>query len=442
MGHIQTLEDLISFLIRRKSLIIAITILGVALSVIVAKSRPKTYETAAVIQIQIPQVAEGQTAGATPEFGSAQLLQSIEQRLTTRENLMAVIERHGLFADAPALTPDQKVTALRAAVTFQPVDSVANQTFGQPTQVSAMLVWARLGDPALAARVANDFAQGILDMGAQGQADRARATFQFFTDEEKRVSAEVTAMEAAIADYKNTHADALPEMAASRRDERVSVESDLRNLNQTLAALTAEQDALNAQATIRATDRRRLQDIAGTLALTQAQKASLDDRRAVLDTAIAGMPEVERELRGLDRQLQQLQDQYTVVSRRLAEAETDQRLADNQQDQRFTLLERAVTPEFATSGGGRKLAALGAIASLALALVAAFIADMLRPVIRTEAQMIRELDLRPVISIPEVPLRLTGDEVPPASAPLGLPKLALIGSLVMLGVVALAVSVV
>jgi tyrosine-protein kinase Etk/Wzc len=441
MGHIQTIEDLISFLVRRKSIIIALTILGVALSVFVAKSRPKIYETAAVIQIQIPQVAEGQATGAAPALGSAQLLQSIEQRLTTRENLMAVIDRHGLFADAPGLTLDQKVIALRAAVTFQPVDSVANQTFGQPAQVSAMLIWARLGNPDLAARVANDFAQGILDMGAQGQADRALATFQFFTDEEKRVSTEVTAMEAAIADYKNTHADALPEMAASRTDELVSVESDLRALNQTLAALTAERDALNAQATIRATDRRRLDDIAGTLALTQAQKTSLDDRRAVLDAAISGTPEVERELRGLDRQLQQLQDQYTVVSRRLAEAETDQRLADNQQDQRFTLLERAVTPEFATSGGGKKLAALGAFASLALALILAFIMDLRHPVIRTEAQMLRELDLRPVVSIPEVPLRLTGDEIT-ATQPLGLPKLALIGCLVMLGLVAVAVSVV
>jgi tyrosine-protein kinase Etk/Wzc len=106
------------------------------------------------------------------------------------------------------------------------------------------------------------------------------------------------------------------------------------------------------------------------------------------------------------------------------------------------LLERAVTPEYATSGGGRKLAAMGAVASLGLALVVAFLADMLRPVIRTEAQMLRELDLRPVVSIPEVPLRLTGDEVGQADAPLGLPKLAVIGSLVVLGVVALAVSVV
>jgi tyrosine-protein kinase Etk/Wzc len=440
MGHIQSLDDLISFLLRRKSLIIAITILGIALSVFVAKSRPKTYETAAAIQITLPQVAEGQTTGAAPELGSAQLLQSIEQRLTTRENLLAMIERHGLFSDAPGLTPDQKVSALRAAVTFLPVASAANQSFGQPAQVSALLIYARLGDPELAARVANDFAQSVLDLGAQGQADRALATFTFFADEERRVSTEVAAMEAAIADYKNTHADALPEMEASRRDELVSIENDLRDLNQTLAVLSVERDGLLAKETRRATDQRRLDELTTALTLNDAQRTSLADRRAILNTAVAQTPEVERELRGLDRQLQQLQDQYTVVSRRLAEAETDQRLADNQQDQRFALLERAVTPEFASNGGGRKIAALGAMASLALALVAAFFADMLRPVIRTEAQMLRELDLRPVVSIPEVPLRLTGDEVGPPTTALGLPKVALIASLVLVGIVGLAVS--
>lgn len=441
MGHIQTLDDLISFLLRRRTLIILVTILGVALSVFAAKSRPKTYETAAAIQIQLPQVAEGQATDAAPDLGSAQLLQSIEQRLTTRENLIAMIDRHGLFADAPGLTTDQKVTALRASITFQQVASAGNPSFGQPAQVSALLIYARLGDPELAARVANDLAQNVLDLGAQGQADRARATFTFFTDEEKRVSTDVAAMEAAIADYKNAHSDALPEMEAARRDELVSIETDLRALNQTHAALMVEGDALRAQDTIRATDRRRLDDITATLALTQAQKDSLTARQNVLNAAVAQTPEVERELRGLDRQLQQLQDQYTVVSRRLAEAETDQRLADNQQDQRFTILERAITPEFSTSGGGKKLAALGAVASLLVALVLAYLMDIRHPIIRTEAQMLRELDLRPVVTIPEVPLHLTPVEAPPA-APIGLPRLLLLAVLALTGLVVLVMALV
>ena len=44
------------------------------------------------------------------------------------------------------------------------------------------------------------------------------------------------------------------------------------------------------------------------------------------------------------------------------------RLEQEQHAERFTLLERAIVPEYPTSGGGKKIAALGGIASLLLAL--------------------------------------------------------------------------
>ncbi|MBK6466100.1 MAG: hypothetical protein IPF96_03850 [Rhodobacter sp.] len=92
MGQIQSLEDLLNFLTRRRWLIMAVAALGIVLAAIYAKSRPDSYEAAAVIEVQSAQVGDAGTSG------SAQLLQSIEQRLTSRENLAAVIDRHGLLA--------------------------------------------------------------------------------------------------------------------------------------------------------------------------------------------------------------------------------------------------------------------------------------------------------------------------------------------------------
>jgi len=45
---------------------------------------------------------------------------------------------------------------------------------------------------------------------------------------------------------------------------------------------------------------------------------------------------------------------------------------------------------------------VGAAGSLMLSLMLAFVLDLLNPVVRTAAQMERQLDLRPVVSIPEV----------------------------------------
>lgn len=438
MGHIQTLDDLISFLIRRRMIIIAITILGVALSVLVAKSRPKTYETAAVIQVLSPVVEEGTEGQAV---GSAEQLQIIEQQLTTREALISLMERHGVFADLPGLTLDQKVGLLRSSVSFQQIASAAPQTFGTAPRVSALIITVRMGDPEQAARVANDFAQSMLDMGSAGQSNRAETNFRFFQEDEARLRQAIEAQEDEIATFRNANAEALPGIENARQDELVSVESDLRGLDQSIVALTSEQAVIQSQVTIRATDTRRLEEIASALAQFQAQRAALAERQATIAAAMSQTPEVERTLRGFERNLQQLQDQYNVVSRRLAEAETDLRIATQQQDERFSLLERAITPEFALGGGAKKLAAAGAVASLLAAIGIAFLVDLVRPVVRTEAQMIRELDLRPVVSIPEITYgaakpAMTHDKTQ------NLTRLALYASLLVLALVVVAVSVV
>jgi tyrosine-protein kinase Etk/Wzc len=438
MGHIQSLDDLISFLIRRRMLIIAVTVLGVALSILVAKSRPKVYETAAVIQVLSPVVEEGDAVQST---GSAEQLQIIEQQLTTREALIGLMERHGVFADLPGLTLDQKVGLLRSSVTFQQVASAAPQTFGAAPRISALIISVRLGDAEQAARVANDFAQSILDMGSEVQSSRAETNFRFFQEDEARLRTAIETLEDEIATYRNENATALPGIETARQDELVSVETDLRELDQSIVALTSEQAAIAAQQTIRATDRRRLDEIGAALAQFQAQRAALADRQTSIAAAMSETPDVERTLRGFERQLQQLQDQYTVVSRRLAEAETDLRIASQQQDERFSLLERAITPEFAQGGGAKKVAAAGAMASLFAALGLAFLLDLLKPVVRTEAQMMRELDLRPVISIPELTFG-TPKPVDPAQDPQSLSRLAVYASLLVLALVVVAVAVV
>ncbi len=96
-----------------------------------ALSRPKTYEAGAVIQVETPVVSDA--TGADGQ--TARLLQMIEQRLTTRDNLIAVIERHGLFADAPGLSTDKKVSLLRNSISFQSVAAASPQNLA-PRRVS------------------------------------------------------------------------------------------------------------------------------------------------------------------------------------------------------------------------------------------------------------------------------------------------------------------
>jgi len=445
MGQIQSIEELIGLILRRRWLIVGLTLLGMVAASVYAKSRPDVFETAAVIQIQSPAVANSADPAAPLPGGAAQVLQTIEQRLTTRENLVAMIDRHGLFEDLSGVSIDDKILMLRQAVTFQAVDSATGPTSGQARNISAILIYAKLGNADLAARVANDFAQGILDQSAAGQRERANQSVQFFKEEEARIWQDVIALEAEIAAYKNANADALPTLRDARRDELAGFDDDLRAVDQDRVALAGQRTVIEQKQTLRETDRRLLEEIAAQTKVLDAQIAAITARRNAIQTALAATPEVERVLNGYDRRLTQLQDQYDVVTQRMAESQTTQRLAERQQSERFTLLERAITPEYPLGNGGKKIAVAGSVISLIGAVIFAFLLDLAKPVVRTAAQMQRQLDLQPVVCIPEMrapkgvvgnaALRLIDD---PARPIFGLPRFAIIAGVTTLLLIAAA----
>ena len=394
MGPIQTVEDLVNLVRRRFWLLLVITLIGTALAVVYAKTRPDLFESTAVLQVELPMVTDGGRAAALP-VNVLQLLTSIEQRLTTRENLITLIERHALFADAPGMSLEDKVDAMRQSIRFQSVT-------GPSGALSALFIVAQAGRAEDAARIANDLAQSVLDMGAEGKRATAEASFAFFKEQENRLWQEIAALEAEIAGYRDANRSALPGVREARQDEIALIETSLRVLDQETTGLQSEEAQLRALQTQRATDRRRLEDIAQRLLVLTAQRAPLADRKTALEATLGNTAEVERVLSAYDRQMRQLQDQYSLVSQRMAEAETAQSLAARQQTERFAMLERAITPEYPMGSGGKKIAIAGLIASGGLAFVVAFVLDLLNPVIRTAAQMERELNLRPVVSIPEV----------------------------------------
>lgn len=445
MGQIQSFAELLNFLHRRRALILAVAIIGALLSAIYAKARPDTFETAAVIQVQSAAV---QGTEAQRSSVAAVTLQAIEQQLTTRENLTKMIDRHALYSGLP-LSLDKKIDLLRASVSFQGVDSAAGQAYGEARNLSAILVFARMSEAELAARIANDLAQGILDMSAASQRSKADQNVIFFRQEVDRIGQEITQIEAEAAAYKNQNAGALPELRDAKRDEMVNLDSDLRQLRRDRVALEGEASQINAKAILRATDRRALEALGAQLAVLDAQLASATARSEELQAELATSPEVERVLAGYDRQLEQLHDQFGAATTRMAQAETDARLAEMQQAERFTLLERAIIPEGPMGGGNKKLAIAGALASLILGLSAAFVLDLMHPVVRTAAQMERELDLRPVVVIPQVTppkiartgkgmMRLLDDPTKPL---FGMPRYAVIAGAATLALIAAAALV-
>jgi tyrosine-protein kinase Etk/Wzc len=409
MGRIQTLEDLIGLLIRRRLVIGAITVFGIVITVLYGVSKPDTFESTAVIQVQSATVARPDAGPARDS--SAQRLQAIQQQLTTRDNMRAMIARHDLFAQTP-LSDDEKVHLLRTALRFETVASAAATNYGQPAEVSALLISAQAETRAKAASLANDFAQGILNANATDQRQRAQEAMVFFQGEAQALQTQIDAQAAEIGRYQTQNASALPGQRDLLRLELTTLETELRALDQALVGARNARAMAEARQNLRATDRRQIDTLATAIATQTAQAAALESRRAEIVTVLTQAQNVDRALADYARNLAHLQSQYEVARQRSADAETAARLQDNRQGETFTLLERAAEPDYPISGGRRQLAVVGAVASLMLGVVAAFLLDQLRPVLRTRHQLKRELDLTPIVVIPEMRIKTSAVQGP------------------------------
>jgi len=398
MGSLQTLADVAAMIRRRFLAILATVLAGTVATLIVVLQTPHLYESAAVLQVELPRVS-AEAASGDAVSRSAQRLQLLEQELTSRENMTTLIARHGLFADAPALTSTERVVALRRAVRIETVRSGSNP-FGGEQPVSAMLIVVQLGHPEQAAALANDLAQGVLDLTAQKQSERVRETLEFYEAEEQRLGLGIASLEAEITAFKNANVDALPEGMQARRDEIGRVDATLRELDLQLLDLRQELAALLGRGSPRAIEQRQITALEGQIAGLETQRAAALERRAEVEAAVNRAPNVETILGTFSRRLQQLQDQYSVITRRRAEAETSQRLDSERQTERFQLLEAALPADYPLASGRRRMMVFGVFGSLMAALALALALDMRNPVLRSARQMQRELDLRPVIVLP------------------------------------------
>lgn len=452
MGPIQTFRELLGMLRRRFVLIAVVLFAGLAGSFYYAMQQPHTYESAAVLQVDSPVVmGEAPAGGAT----TAQRLQLIQQRLMVRENLLGIIERHRLFTDLEGQTEAEKAQLLAASTRIESISAVQHG-YSNDGRVAALIITVGLDDPDKAAAVANEFAAAVVEQDSRARTQQAREALSFFEAEERRISDQMIAIEAEISEFKNRNEDALPDGLTFRRDElsrlwenNLSIDQRILELERELAALESDStlrlgapgtaDPLeeelrqlevqlaearrifaaghpeilrlqtrieavtsgSGEASLAAAERQRLM-VLSQIAALRAQKELVGGRRQAIEAALSRMPEVEMQLNTLERKLAQIQDQYSVVNRRLSEAETTLKLESGQQTERFAILEPARPPDHPASSGRKKIMVFGAAGSAGAAFGLAFLLEILNPVMRSATQMERMLGLRPVVSIPPI----------------------------------------
>lgn len=450
MGPIQSIQDLISLIKRRLPVILTVLAIGLLGALYLAVTSPRVYEAVSVIQIEAPAIADSTNDAGLP---AARRVQLIEQRLMVRANVLEMIQRHQLYIGLP-LSENEKIALFRGSTRIESVQATGRDPSSGASLV-AIVITVQAETAQKAADLANDFADSIIGQDEANRETRVHETREFLMAEERRMERELDAHGRRMADYNTQNEDALPSAQEYIQQELTQLADQEAALDREIMSLDRERLAIQAADGL--ADGRPVSSLAqqlraAELELAQArrtfdpdhpeiarleenirrlsqggvsepsrivheqvqlidtqlqqlrqQQAQVTARQTEIERARARTPEVRREVEQMTREQMRLQDRYAETSRRLAEVEMLQSLQENNQVERFVVLERAVPPEYPALSGRKKSAVLGGFVAIVMAGGLAFLLDLRRPVLRSSSQFIAATGLRPVMELAYVP---------------------------------------
>jgi succinoglycan biosynthesis transport protein ExoP len=274
---------------RRKWIAIGVFIAVFAAVTTVAATLPDLYQASATVLVERPQVSEE----FVPRTVTAELetrLQTIHQRVMSRERLAEVITQLGLYPELGDAPIAAIVGRMRADIIPLQVRSVDTAS-GYPTTVS-FTIGFRGRDPQTVARVTNMLAGLFGDENAKARERQAAGTVEFLSAQLADVKREVDSHERLSNEFTLQYSDELPQQ-----------------LEANLAAL----DRLNTQL--------RLNGEYQLRALERRERLEADLAPAAAPAEPGGTPSLDplAELRRLQQQLGELRrrfsDQYPDVRR-------------------------------------------------------------------------------------------------------------------------------
>lgn len=440
----------LSLILRRLPVIAAIIFTATTAGILYAVSLPPVFRAEARLLIESPQIPD-ELAASTVRSTADEILLAIQQRIMTRDNLLAIADKHDLFANASAMTAEQKLVAIGTRVSI----------YMPNTQGSTGVVTVSFGasEPEQSASITNEIADQILAWSMELRTKASASTLDFFQQEVQRLTDELAQQNAKILEFEQSNRDALPESLEFRRTRQAAQQERLLQVDRELAALRDRRERLTAlydrtgrlvtNADDRTPEEERLDDlrqelasalvvlspanprvkalqnevnaleeavkeqidasgggqltpfqvqmldIDGQIAYLAEQKALVEKDLVELEASIQATPGNSIKLAELRSNYETLRVQYEEAVASLSEARMGDRIEATDRGQRITMIERAVPPAFRSEPNRKRIsiAAFGAGVILSGALL--FLLEVLNQTIRRPSELAKVIGSPP-----------------------------------------------
>jgi polysaccharide chain length determinant protein (PEP-CTERM system associated) len=461
--------------LRRIHYFVIITALVSAAAIAAAFLLPSVYQARSLLLLETSQIP-GPLQAPTVQIAALEKLQTSENLLMTRANLLDIAKRLNIFRDMDKMTPDDIVQGMRD-------NTVIKKSAGKGEATTMELSFsAETGKTAAA--VVNEYVTMILRADAELRKSVSQGTVELFDQEVKRLSAELSEMSAKILDFQNKNSDALPSTLAFRMTQQSTLQAKIDTLDQQIkqledqkvsltamfkatgqvsiasgTALTPEakqlqtlNDQLNQALALLSPENPKIamlkQQIASLEKIVAAQNqaanpggatgapatpfdlqiAALDsqvktatdqrnqfmEQMKVLQDSIDRTPANQVALDALNRDYMNIQAQYNTAVGRLSQADAAAQIEALSKGEKFTVVDAATVPNNPAKPDRLIISLGGTGAGMVLGMAVILLMEILNRSVRRPKDIVRAFGITPIVTIPY--LRTPGETMRRRSA--------------------------
>lgn len=448
----------LSLILRRLPIILAIVFTTTMAGVLYAIILPPIYRAESRLLIENAQIPD-ELAASTVRSTTEEILMAIQQRILTRENLMAIAERHALFSGREEIGAPERVDEVGERISI----------YMPATQGSTGVVHVSFaaGEPELSSNVTNDLAEQILQWNTELRTQASGSTLDFFQQEVRRLTDELSQQNAKILEFEQENRDALPESLEYRRTRQATQQERLLQVDRELAALrdrrarltelydrtgalvaseterspeeqrleTARQELASALVVLSPTNPRlkalqtevsaleeavkaqlsasgggtlsafevQMLDIDGQISFLAEQKKLFEEDLVGLESSIEATPGNSIRLAELQSNYETLRVQYEQAVTSLSEARMGDRIEITDRGQRISVIEKAVPPRFRSEPNRKRIAVAAFGAGLILSAALLVLLEILNQTVRRPSELIKALGAPPFGTVGYLP---------------------------------------
>ena len=177
----KTLQDYLAILSRRKVPMLITMLIVFLLGIIIAMVWPPTYRSSATILIKEQEIPSELVMSTVTSF-AAQRIQTISQRVMTRDNLMRIIDKYDLYVkDRKRYTTEEVLADMRKDIGLNMISAdVVDPRSGRPSSATIAFTLSFAGDnPGSVQKVAGELTSLFLAENLKTRKEKASETYLF-----------------------------------------------------------------------------------------------------------------------------------------------------------------------------------------------------------------------------------------------------------------------